>query len=346
MVFKRMLGAFGVGGPSVDTVLSNPNTRPGLPLDGQVNLVGGSHDVDIEQLTVGLVTRVEVEGGDEEYDALVEFTRVGVGGPLRLAAGQHLSIPFRVPMPWETPVTDLNGQRLHGMTMGLRTEVAISGAIDKGDLDAVYVYPLPVQERIVEAFARLGFQFKRADLERGQLYGVPQTLPFYQEIEFFAPPQYAHGIAEVELTFVANPHGVEVILEFDKRTGAFGGSHDAISRYSVAHTEADQGDWLARVDGWVRQALERHQSAVSAFGGNPYGAPGYPPAYSHGGYGHGGYGHGGHYEEHHERSGPGMGAVVAGAVGGAALGFAGGMLIDEVFDDDDDESAEADGDDE
>ncbi|MGW0431335.1 sporulation protein [Micromonospora sp. NPDC003197] len=341
MVFKRMLGAFGVGGPSVDTVLANPNTRPGLPLQGQVNLAGGSHDVHIEQLTVSLVTRIEVEGGDAEYDAVVEFLRVGVGGPLHLAAGQQVSVPFQVLMPWETPVTDLNGQRLHGMTMGLRTEVAVSGAIDKGDLDPVYVYPLPVQERIMEAFGRLGFQFKGADLERGQLYGVPQTLPFYQEIEFFAPPQY-HGIAAAELTFVATPHGVEVILEFDKRSGMFGGdSHDAISRYTVDHAEADTVDWVARVDGWVRQAVDRHQAALAAFGGNPYGAPagyphagGYPPAY----------GHGGHYEEHHER-GSGMGGVVAGAVGGAALGFAGGMLIDEVFDGDD-ESDEADGEDE
>ncbi len=32
VVFKKMLGAFGVGGPSVDTVLSNPSTRPGLML--------------------------------------------------------------------------------------------------------------------------------------------------------------------------------------------------------------------------------------------------------------------------------------------------------------------------
>ncbi|HWS35786.1 MAG TPA: sporulation protein, partial [Actinoplanes sp.] len=29
VVFKRMLGALGVGGPSVDTVLSEPNTQPG-----------------------------------------------------------------------------------------------------------------------------------------------------------------------------------------------------------------------------------------------------------------------------------------------------------------------------
>ena len=54
MAFKKLLGAFGVGGPSVDT------TRPGLTLDGHVNITGGDHDVTIEHVTIGLVTRVEV----------------------------------------------------------------------------------------------------------------------------------------------------------------------------------------------------------------------------------------------------------------------------------------------
>ncbi|QGN46305.1 sporulation protein [Micromonospora sp. WMMD558] len=349
MVFKKMLGAFGVGGPSVDTVLSNPNTRPGLMLGGQVNLTGGSHDVEVDHITVGLVTRVEVDGAEEEYDALVEFHRVQVAGGLHLREGQQLSLPLQVAMPWETPVTDLYGQHLHGMTMGLRTEVAIRGAVDKGDLDPVYVHPLPAQERILEAFGRLGFGFKGADLERGHISGLHQSLPFYQEIEYYAAPQYAHTVNEVELTFVANEHGVDAVLEFDKRGGLFTGGHDSFGRYHAAHADADRVDWAAQVDTWVRQALDGYQSLHAGHGYAPpaqgYGAPGYPPppppgygqpAYGAPGHGHAGYGHpGGHYkdEHHHERhGGPGMGAVAAGVVGGAALGFAGGMVADEVFD--------------
>ncbi|ADL44188.1 sporulation protein [Micromonospora aurantiaca (nom. illeg.)] len=326
MVFKKMLGAFGVGGPSVDTVLSNPSTRPGLMLGGQVNLTGGSHDVEIDHITVGLVTRVEIDGAEEEYDALVEFHRVQVAGGLHLREGQQLSLPFQVAMPWETPVTDLYGQNLHDMTMGLRTEVAIRGAIDKGDLDPVYVHPLPVQERILEAFGRLGFGFKGADLERGHISGLHQSLPFYQEIEYYAAPQYAHGVNEVELTFVANEHGVDVVLEFDKRGDLFTGGHDSYGRYHAAHADADRVDWAAQVDTWVRQALDGYQSLHTGHGYAP-------PAQ---GYGHAAYGHpGGHYkEEHHQErhGGPGMGAVAASVVGGAALGFAGGMVADEVFD--------------
>lgn len=260
MVFRRMMQALGVGGPEVDTVLSNPNTRPGMALEGQVNVKGGNHPVDVEYIALGLVTRVEVEGQDSEYDATVEFHRMPVTGAFRLEAGQPMSVPFQFPVPWETPITDVYGQRLHGMTMGLRTELEIARAVDKGDLDQVNVYPLPVQERILEAFGRLGFRFKGADLERGHLRGVRQTLPFYQEIEFYPGGQYAQGINEVEVTFVANPQTVDVLMEFDKRAGLFTSGRDAFSHFSVSHADADRVDWASQVDGWVRQATQHHRS--------------------------------------------------------------------------------------
>lgn len=308
MVFKKMLRRFGVGGPSVDTVLVNPNIRPGLTLEGQVNIVGGDHDVSIDHVALGLVTRVEIEGGGSEYDSVVEFHRLPVAGAFALPAGQQRQIPFAFPVPWETPVTDVYGQRLHGMTMGLRTELAVARAVDKGDLDAVNVHPLPVQERILEAFARLGFRFKNADLERGRVHGVNQTLPFYQEIEFW-PPQHIGGINEVELTFVAGAHGVDVILEFDKRGGFFTGGHDSFGRFRVDHATVEQTDWTAVVDGWVRQAAERHSSLRASHGFGP-GMHGM---------------HGGH-------RGHGPGAIVAGAGAGLLGGMILGSAMDDMFD--------------
>ncbi|RKN38415.1 sporulation protein [Micromonospora endolithica] len=305
MVFKKMLSAFGVGGPSVDTVLTNPNTRPGLTLDGQVNLVGGDAPANIEQVVIGLVTRVEIEGGDHEYSGVMEFHRMPVSGPLQLAPKQQLSIPFQLPVPWETPITDVYGQRLHGMTMGLRTELAIARAVDKSDLDQVNVHPLPVHERILEAFQRLGFRFKHADLERGHIRGTQQTLPFYQEIEFFAAPQYASVINECELTFVTGRQGVDVILECDKRGGFLSAGHDVIGRYQVSHADVDRVDWAQVVDGWLKETTSRYGGLRSQGFGNPYAQ---------------GHGH---------RRGPGMGGMVA----GAALGVAGGMVAGEMIED-------------
>jgi sporulation-control protein len=315
--------AFGVGGPAVDTVLANPNTRPGLTLDGQVQVVGGDHDVSVEHIALGLVTRVESEHGD----GFMEFHRLLVSGSFLLRTGERRDLPFSFPVPWETPVTDVYGQRLRGMTMGLRTELAVAKAVDKGDLDEVAVHPLPAQEKILDAFGRLGFRFARADLEHGGIHGVRQQLPFYQEIEFYPPPQYAGSINEVELTFVADPSGVEVILEFDKRGGFLSAGHDAYGRFRVSHAEAESADWAAVVESWMGDAAGRYhglRAAGGGYGGGPAAfAGGHERGRTHG-YGYG-YGRG---------NGIGMGAMAAGVAGGVVGGMVLGEAAEEFFEDD------------
>ncbi|MGW0433178.1 sporulation protein [Micromonospora sp. NPDC003197] len=257
MVFKRLMQAMGVGGPSVETVLSNPNCRPGGYLEGQIHVAGGDHAVDIEYVALGLVTRVEVESGDSEYDTTQEFHRQRMTGPFRLEAGQRHDIPFRFDVPWETPITEVYGQHLHGMTMGLRTELEVARSLDKGDLDPVAVHPLPAQERILDALLRLGFRFSRADVERGHIYGVQQTLPFYQEIEFYPPPQYARAINQLELTFIGTPQHLQVVLEIDKRGGVFTEGRDAFGRFTVDYATVERTDWVAQLDGWLRQSIQK-----------------------------------------------------------------------------------------
>jgi sporulation-control protein len=257
VVFKRLMQAMGVGGPSVETVLANPHCRPGGQLEGTIQVAGGDHPVDVSYVALGLVTRVEVESGDSDYDTTQEFQRRQVTGAFRLEPGQRHEVPFRFDVPWETPLTELYGQHLHGMTMGLRTELEVARAVDKGDLDAVAVHPLPAQERILDAVVRLGFRFTRADVERGRIHGVHQTLPFYQEIEFYPAPQYARSINQLELTFVATPQQLQVVLEIDKRGGVFTEGRDAFGRFNVDYNTVDQVDWAAQLDGWLRQSMQR-----------------------------------------------------------------------------------------
>lgn len=89
--------------------------------------------------------------------------RFVVGG-FRLGEGERRGVPFTVVLPWETPLTHLHGQAL-GVVLGVRTELAVAAARDKGDVDPLTVAPLPVQEAVLEAFGQLGFGFTSADLE-------------------------------------------------------------------------------------------------------------------------------------------------------------------------------------
>jgi sporulation-control protein len=160
-------------------------------------------------------------------------------------------------VPWETPITEVYGQHLHGMTMGLATELEIARAVDRSDLDTVAVHPLPAQERILEALLRLGFRFSRADVELGRVPGVHQSLPFYQEIEFYPPSAYAHGINQLEVTFVPTPEVLQVVLEVDRRGGLLTEGHDAFGRFDVDYGRVEQVDWAAELDGWLRRSARR-----------------------------------------------------------------------------------------
>ncbi|MFD4542663.1 sporulation protein [Streptomyces bauhiniae] len=298
MVFKRLLGSLGVGGPTVDTVLDSGAVLPGGTLSGEVRLAGGSAAVDVGHLTLELVARVEAEHEDGENEGSVVFERFTVRGGFRLGEGERRAVRFDVPLPWETPVTELYGQPL-GIVLGLRTELAVTGARDKGDLDPLTVHPLPVQEAVLAALGQLGFGFRSADLEYGRIGGTGQRLPFYQEIELTPPPQYADGACEFELTFLAHPGGMEVVVEADKRGGFLGGGHDALGRFTVSHDMVGV-DWNALVDGWFRQLLESRSTAV--------------------------------YTEPHHGSRPGMGTAVAAGAAGLAVGVVGGMVAAEVVD--------------
>ncbi|GHH43938.1 hypothetical protein GCM10017774_42470 [Lentzea cavernae] len=70
---------------------------------------------------------------------------------MRVPAGELLAIPFQLPLPWETPITAVGGQPLPRMTVGVRAELVIAGAPDKGDLDPILVGPLPSQDAVLTA---------------------------------------------------------------------------------------------------------------------------------------------------------------------------------------------------
>ncbi|GAA3045709.1 hypothetical protein GCM10020229_66200 [Kitasatospora albolonga] len=251
MGFKRLLAGLGAGGASVETVLADPNVLPGGTLHGEVRIQGGKVDQRIEGLTLSLQARVEVESGEGEHHQDIRFQPTRLGGEFELKEGALHAVPFAIPVPWETPVTAVGGQQLRGMVLGVHTELAIDRAVDAGDLDPIVVHPLPVQQAILDAFGRLGFGFRSADLERGHIRNTRQRLPFYQEIEFFAPQQQYPGLNQVELSFVADEHAVDVVLEMDKKGGLFTEGSDTFRSFTVAHADVNATDWAGYLHQWL-----------------------------------------------------------------------------------------------
>ncbi|MCP9212712.1 sporulation protein [Streptomyces sp. NEAU-Y11] len=252
MGFKKLLASLGAGGASVETVLTEENVVPGGVVQGEVRIQGGSVAQQIEGLSVGLQARVEVEGNDQEYKQDIEFTRQQLGGAFEVQAGAVHAVQFGLEIPWETPVTTFLGRHLTGMNVGVTTELQIARAVDSGDLDPVNVHPLPAQQAILDAFGALGFRFKSADLERGHIRGTRQRLPFYQEIEFYAPEQY-RGLNQVELSFVADDREMDVVLEMDKKPGLFTEGSDSFRSFTVNLASFQETDWAAYLNQWLAE---------------------------------------------------------------------------------------------
>lgn len=257
MVFKKMLASLGAGTAEVETVLQQANVQPGGTIEGEVSLQGGSVDQEIQEVRIELVARVEVESGDNEYQTDVPFHGKALTGKFTLDDEDRHRLPFSLDVPMETPITTVFGQYLRGMAVGVRTVVAIEAGVDQTDLDPITVQALPAQQAFLDAFSQLGFRFMRADLEQGRLRGVSQTLPFYQEIEFAPSPQYAGAMKEVEVTFVAGPQAMEVVLEVDKRGGLFTEGRDSYGRFTVDYAALGQTDWAGQVHGWLNDVGRR-----------------------------------------------------------------------------------------
>ncbi|MEU6033737.1 sporulation protein [Streptomyces tauricus] len=257
MGFKRLLASLGAGGASVETELTEVNVVPGGVVQGEVRIQGGSVNQAIEGLSVGLQAKVEVEGhDDQEFKQNIEFAKLQLGGAFELQANGVHAVPFGLEIPWETPITNIAGQSLRGMDIGVTTELAIARAVDSGDLDPISVHPLPAQQALLDAFIQLGFRFKSADLEKGHIRGTRQKLPFYQEIEFFPPQQY-RGLNQVELTFVADDREMDVVLEMDKKPGLFSEGSDSFRSFQVGLNDFQGTDWAAYLNQWLSEVGSR-----------------------------------------------------------------------------------------
>lgn len=259
MVFKKFKARFG-GGTTVDTVVHTPVGRPGGALEGVVEIVGGEFEQQISYLDLALVVRAEHEyrGSDGEDRESVGEERIGgvrPAGAFVLRPGDRHSVPFRLDLPLECPFNLVHGRDLPKVAIGIRTELEIARSLDKGDFDPVRVEPLPAQLRILAAFDRLGCVLRGSDVERGRIPGA--VLNCYQEVEFGAPHALAGRLSEIEVSFVANPHSLEVLIEGDRRGGFLSAGGDHVQRLSIGYDSIDTENWEAIIGETLQELAHR-----------------------------------------------------------------------------------------
>lgn len=208
-MFGKLLRSIGVGGAKVDTIFQNTTCVPGGIIQGEVRIIGGNAQQDIESIIISVCTQYEEEFDDHTYYKDVALLEERLCGRFTVQAGQEMSLPFSLQLPLNTPMT-------HGhCQVWVHTGLDIKGALDPKDRDYLTVVPHPLVNEFFAAAERLGFRLREVDLERSS-YRNGQA--FKQEFEFKpVGGEFAGKLDEIEAEFTLSENQVSVRLQIDRR---------------------------------------------------------------------------------------------------------------------------------
>lgn len=274
-MFKKLMASLGSGSAKVETKLYEHRVMPGGILRGEVQVIGGEVKQEIEEVSLFLMTQIEVESGDHEHVQPYVITREPLARDIRIHPHERFGIPFELHVHLETPVTQLvpqgsagakggftppsgfNGKstgptglpysharphRGRGASVWLHTGMEIDNGVDATDRDYITVEPTPAMYRVLAALENLGFAVMSADVEKGSLRGngFQSTIGFYQEIEYRPyRGRYSGRINELELSFVPRTNDTGVLIEVDSRFS----SRDSYRSLLLNHRNYERIDW-------------------------------------------------------------------------------------------------------
>jgi sporulation-control protein len=237
VVIKRLIRTFGgEGGPAVQTELTVAQALPGSTLDGLVEVTGGAHRSQVGFIALTLCAKV--------HGSYVDFHRVQAVPGFTLNPGDRHSFAVTCDIPAEAPLT------LEGTEIGLRTELEIAFAVDHSDLDPVHIAANPAQQHILDCMGSMGFEMVCSRLEKGILEGVPQSLPFYQEIEFLPGPGHQRRLHKLTVTFVNTDERLHVVVELDRKVTPLA-DRDVFGHFAVDPASLEKYNWPALLDSWL-----------------------------------------------------------------------------------------------
>lgn len=229
-MFQKLMTSVGVGAAKVDTVLTSEQIEQGGELQGTIYIAGGNTAQKIDAITLKLCTEVKTEVNDRVvYETFILGKTQGVP-PFTIEAGERKQVAFTLPLPKETPITQLHTTN-NKCRVWLETSLDIDFALDPKDRDFIEVTPLLVVSRLLEAINQKGFQMVKADVEQGYLkgHGFESRSGCYQEIEF--KNQGFFNGSELELSVVLAEGHVHCLLELDR---SFGGRGDQYFSFTLS----------------------------------------------------------------------------------------------------------------
>ncbi|MFB7027631.1 MULTISPECIES: sporulation protein [unclassified Streptomyces] len=251
MVFKRLLGMGGIP-LEIDTLVQTEPALPGGILSGEVVLRAPDRRIEVKSIYLRLVTDAPVaHKGDGDGDSGDTFDYPSVSGYFTLEKGEEKRLRIRHRLKWETPLSEVKGQKL-GVHLGLHTEVEAEGVKAQTDDDLVHITALPLHEAVLDAFAAEGYALRTSRVHSGN---IPRTeYHVYRTQGFLLVDEQRSGQdrpEELELHFHTNAVGCEIFLRKARIGERYWKRKPPARRYVAAHHEVGRVDFGEAVRRWI-----------------------------------------------------------------------------------------------
>ncbi|GHG11495.1 sporulation protein [Streptomyces zaomyceticus] len=250
MVFKRLLGMGGIP-LEIDTVLQSEPALPGGILRGELVLRAPDRRVEVKSTRLRLVTDAPVaHKGDGDGSSGDAFDYPSVSGYFTLEKGEEKRLPIRHRLKWETPLTEVKGQKL-GVHLGMHTEVEAEGVKAQTDDDLVHITALPLHEAVLDAFASEGYALRGSRIHNESIPRTEYHVYRTQGLLLVDERSGQNRPEELELHFHTNAVGSEIFLREAKLDERYWRNKPPARRFVAAHHEAGRVDFGAEVLRWI-----------------------------------------------------------------------------------------------
>jgi sporulation-control protein len=248
--FTGLLAGANVGVACIDTRLRTSVLTPGELIQGYVYIHGGEVTQMIDGISLSVTTECTHEVDDATWSEVYTLASQHLANSIRIGPTERMLLPFAISLPYETPLT-LGRQRI-----SLHTSLGIAGVSVSKHSQILHIRPHPVQRQVLDALAALHFQLTGVECRYQPLAGCAH--PIVQELEFLPTGVYRRAIEEIEVIFEVGEHGLDVLIEIDRRARRSSNSRatprdldTCYERIHVPHTGLDRTD----ITGLIEQAI-------------------------------------------------------------------------------------------
>ena len=207
-MLKKLMASVGIGGATVETILTETAVQKGHDLTGVVLIKGGAVSQTISGIDLHIQTKYKKESNDTTYYVTTTVQKETIMNEFNIEPAQQKEIPFKIKLTNQLPFT------IGQTRLWLYTDLNIDSAVDAQDQDVLTILPSSGETLVLNAIKNLGGHLKESEIEERYISWLGHR-QLVQELDYRLTDSF--NVEEVEFCFLnETEEDITLSIEVDK----------------------------------------------------------------------------------------------------------------------------------